>query len=103
MLYRFKSRASADLTMLEAPARQVLQAIGKSAAAQGVILPEDMPAAIAALERAAGAEKTRRDDDDDAESGAQTEQAVSLRQRAAPFIQMLRESAVAGERVTWGV
>ena len=52
MLYKFKSKASGDLIMLEANGRRVLEIIGKDAGPTGIILPEQMPAAIAALEAA---------------------------------------------------
>ena len=55
MLYKFKSKVTADLIMLEPNGRKVLQLIGKGDAAslvKGILLPPDMPAAAAALERA---------------------------------------------------
>jgi len=52
MLYRFKSQASADVIMLEGNARQLLDIVGKSPSARGVITVEQMPAAISALEAA---------------------------------------------------
>ena len=52
MLFKFKSQATSDLIMLEANGRRVLEIIGKDAGPKGIILPEQMPAAIAALEAA---------------------------------------------------
>ena len=107
MLYKFKSKNAADVIMLEPNGRQVLQAIGKQAGASGIIQPGEMPAAITALEaaiaqeetaqRAAAAEaKSSRDDD---EAPGQT---ISLRQRAAPFIDLLKRNAKDGTEITWG-
>jgi hypothetical protein len=47
MLYKFKSKVTGDVIMLEANGRRVLQIIGKDAAnsAQGIVLPEQMPPA----------------------------------------------------------
>ena len=55
MLYKFKSRSTADIIMLQAHGRQILQAIGKSPDdAHGIVTPEQIPGAIQALEAAHG-------------------------------------------------
>jgi len=106
MLYVFKSPAAGDLIMLEPNGRQVLQIIGKDAGAKGIILPEQMAAAVAALEAAvlrddterAAAASSRKEGGD----GPKPE-AVSLRQRASPFIAMLRRCEAADKEIVWGV
>lgn len=108
MLYRFKSRAAPDLIMLQPHGRRVLQIIGKPAdAAQGILLPEEMPAAIAALEAAIAQEEDARRaaEAEAAERGADPEppEGVTLRQRAAPFIDMLRRCQAADREIVWGV
>ena len=50
MLYKFKSREAGNVIMLEANGREILEIIGKHPEPKGIILPEQMPAAIAALE-----------------------------------------------------
>jgi hypothetical protein len=107
MLYKFKSKATGDLIMLEPNGRRVLQIIGKDAQPQGIILPEQMPTAISALEAAV--------ERDEAEQKAALEEArakgespprfeaVSLRQRAVPFLDMLRRCEKAGKEIVWGV
>jgi hypothetical protein len=97
MLYRFKSQASADFVMLETNARQVLEIIGKSASASGVVTVDQMPAAIAALEAAVAQETQNANHDPHAEEA----QHVALRQRAAPLLAMLRESLSEGKDVIW--
>lgn len=104
MLYKFQSRAASDLLMLEPQGRRILQIIGKYGdERRGILRPIDMPTAVAALEAAIlreeqeAAEAQTKDTEDDAE------QAVSLRQRAAPFIDMLRHSRAADADVVWGV
>jgi hypothetical protein len=52
MLFKFKSKAAGDLIMLEPNGRRVLQIIGKDPGPKGIILPQEMPAAIRALEDA---------------------------------------------------
>ena len=110
MLYKFKSKVTADLIMLEPNGRQMLTLIGKSESgslSKGILEPQDMPAAIFALERAiaedeevqqqrlrealAAGEKVARSD------------VVSLRQRAVPFLDMLRRCHAAGKALVWGV
>jgi hypothetical protein len=107
MLYKFKSKAAGDLIMLEPNGRRVLEIIGKDPGPKGIVLPEEMPAAIAALEKAITREEI--------EQKAAVEEAiakgqvaprfegVSLRQRAVPFIDMLKRCAQAGKEIVWGV
>ena len=107
MLYKFKSKAAGDLIMLEPNGRRVLEIIGKDAGPKGIILPEEMPGAIASIESAITREE--------AEHKAIVEEAkakgqvpppldgVSLRQRAVPFIDMLKRCSEAGKEVVWGV
>ena len=107
MLYKFKSRATADLIMLEANGRQVLDIIGKPADDEhGIIAAEQIPAAIAALEAAAREDMARRSEpsekaDDEGASAAAAEPVVGLSQRIAPFLEMLRRSAAEGREVIW--
>ena len=110
MLYKFKSKVTGDLIMLEPNGRQMLALIGKSdsgSLVKGILEPQDMPAAIAALERAiaedeevqqqrlrealAAGEKLARSD------------TVTLRQRAVPLVDMIRRCQAAGKEIVWGV
>ena len=108
MLYKFKSRATPDLIMLEPNGRRVLQLIGKPVdEQQGILQPADMPAAIAALEAAMAQEEAARRAAE-AEAAEQGEtlpefESVSLRQRATPFIEMLHRCQAANKEVVWGV
>ena len=110
MLYKFKSRAAADLIMLEPQGRQVLEIIGKTPGATGIVTVAQIPAAIAALEAAVAAEEERRaqqaadaDPEDAEETQVEPADAVHLRQRVVPFIDLLRRSAAEGYDVVWGV
>ncbi len=108
MLYKFKSRAAPDLIMLEPNGRRMLQLIGKPLDdKQGILQPPAMAAAIAALESAIAQEEAERRAAE-AEAAAQGEtlpefEGVSLRQRATPFIEMLRRCEKAGKDIVWGV
>jgi hypothetical protein len=111
MLYKFKSKSTGDVIMLEPNGRRVLEIIGKDtksgASKQGIVLAADMPAAMAALEVAIAQEEAERKA---AIERALAEhkppprfEAVSLRQRALPFMDMLRRSAKDGHEIVWGV
>lgn len=107
MLYKFKSKASGDLLMLEPNGRRVLEIIGKDAGAKGIVLPEQMPAAIASLEAAILREEAERHAAD-AEGGEEHSfgddgTAVSLRLRVMPFIELLKRSYKDNCDIVWGV
>ncbi|MES2632926.1 MAG: DUF1840 domain-containing protein [Pseudomonadota bacterium] len=98
MLYKFKSKAAGDVIMLEPNGKQVLQIIGKDAAAKGIIEPSQMDGAIAALESAIAKEEADRDAE-----GADKADGISLKQRALPLIDMMRRAKAADEEIVWGV
>lgn len=100
MLYKFKSKDTGDVIMLEPNGRRVLEIIGKGPEHKGIILAAQMPAAIQALKAAM--------DHDDAQRKAHTEEhesidGLSLRQRSMPFVDMLERSYKEGHEVVWGV
>lgn len=120
MLYKFKSRATADLIMLEPNGRQLLKIVGKGDEPHGIITAAQIPAAIQALQAAVAAEEAaereqqaqqqhQQQDASAAQDGEEPQdgtgqgggEVVRLRQRAAPFIDMLKRSAVEDKDVTW--
>ena len=105
MLYKFKSRAAADLIMLEPQGRQVVTIMGKTPGPSGIVTAAQIPAAIAALEAAVAAEEAVPADEAGAEENTQSERAdtVRLRQRVTPLIDMLKRSAAADVDLVWGV
>ena len=106
MLYKFKSRATADLIMLEPQGRQIVTIIGKTPGTSGIVTAAQIPAAIAALEAAVIADEAQPEAQENDESAAEERHDVvrlRLRQRAAPFIEMLKRSAAADVDVVWGV
>lgn len=108
MLYKFKSRAAADLIMLEPQGRQVVTLMGKTPGASGIVTVAQIPAAIAALEAAVAEEEARlqaqaAEDGGDEDAADAGKDAVRLRQRVVPLIDMLQSSAAAGVDVVWGV
>ena len=108
MLYKFKSRAAADLIMLEPQGRQIVTLMGKTPGASGIVTAAPIPAAIAALEAAVAAEEAlpasaEAAQNDDEAAKDERNDAVRLRQRVAPLIDMLRRSAAENVDVVWGV
>ena len=111
MLYKFKSKAAGDVIMLQANGKRVLDIIGRANGrdyeASGILQAAQMQDAIAALNVAI--------DEEDTEQKAAVAQAlaegkkappldaVSLRQRAHPLIEMLKRCEKAGAEVVWGV
>lgn len=110
MLYKFKSKVTGDLIMLEANGRQMLTILGKGDAAnlvQGILVVGDMPAATAALVQA-----VNHDDEARATTQAMASQGdetveplttVSLRQRAAPLLEMIQRCQAENTPIVWGV
>jgi hypothetical protein len=107
MLYKFKSKAAGDLIMLEPNGRRVLEIIGKDPGPKGIVLPEEMPAAMQALETAIAREEAEHKAlVEEAKAKGQVApkvDAVSLRQRAVPFLDMLKRCSAAGKEIVWGV
>jgi Domain of unknown function (DUF1840) len=119
MLYKFKSKATGDLIMLEPNGRRMLQIIGKDPSPTGIILPAQMPTALAVLESAIASEeaviaeakaaaelKAKNAFSNETEAARATysnTDAVPLRQRAIPFMEMLKNSHSAGVEIVWGV
>ena len=107
MLYKFKSKAAGDLIMLEPNGRRVLEIIGKDPQPTGIIEPAQMAAAIAALESAIVSEEAaHKAQAEEAAARGETPprvDAVSLRQRAVPFLDMLRRCQKADKEIVWGV
>jgi hypothetical protein len=109
-MYKFKSRAAPDLIMLEPNGRQIVTILGKAsdgAHAQGILLPAEMPAAIAALQDAiAHDEQQRAEQKKEAEEAGRTppnREGVSLKQRALPMVEMLKRCHQADKEIVWGV
>jgi hypothetical protein len=107
MLYKFKSKATGDLIMLEPHGRQILSVIGKEPSPRGILEVADMPAAIMALQSV-----IRQHDERDTQSSPvqpdrgeddSHEDIVSLRQRAVPFIAMLQRCLDEQHDIVWGV
>jgi len=113
MLYKFKSKATGDLIMLEPQGKHILKLIGKESGAKGIILPDEMLAAIDALNAAVAQEELAIQaakeaiKSEDAEGSVappvEGSHAIRLKQRVVPFIDMLRRAHAQDKEVVWGV
>ena len=107
MIYKFKSKAAGDVIMMGPSGDHVLRIIGKQPAPKGIIEPPDMPAAIAAIERAVvDEENARKQAEADAVAEGKTlppRESVSLRQRAWPLVEMMKRAHADGKEIVWGV
>ncbi|MBL8390147.1 MAG: DUF1840 domain-containing protein [Hydrogenophaga sp.] len=106
-LFRFKSRETGDLVMLAPSGKRILEILGKDPSVSGIIRPEEMAGAIEALRAAVLAEeasqqRAREEAQAQGEPAPQFD-AVSLRMRSAPFIEMLQRCVKADVEVVWGV
>lgn len=110
MLYKFKSRATADLILLEPHGRRLLQIMGKEPSPHGIVTVEQISAAITALEAAVALEEAhhvqaqaaRQAEGVDAIEATEAQpETVRLHQRAAPLIEMLRRSLADKHDVVW--
>ena len=111
MIYKFKSKAAGDVIMLQANGKRVLDIIGKANGrtyeATGILQPAQMQDAIAALSAAI--------EEEEAEQKTAVAQAIAdvkkappmdavlLRQRAHPLIEMLKRCEKEGAEIVWGV
>lgn len=107
MIYKFRSKAAGDVIMMGPSGDQVLRIIGKAPAPKGIIEPAAMPAAMTAIERAIAADEAGRKE---AEAQAEAEgtalpprEAVTLRQRAWPLVEMMKRAHAEGKEIVWGV
>ena len=104
MIFTFKSRTTGDLIMLEEPAKQILDIIGKEPLSKGIITVEQLEDAIQKLEQAieeeAELQKEFAQEPDSHSGGGQD---VTLKQRAWPFLKMLKACQKAEVEVVWGV
>lgn len=103
MTFKFKSQAAADLLMLTAHAQALLQHIGKSPDPKGILTPEEMPAALTALKSLPELEPSGETSGDNNDGEPPDAEAVDLRHRAWPLIQMMETAQAAKEPIVWGV
>jgi hypothetical protein len=107
MLYKFKSKAAGDVIMLAASGDRVLRILGREPAPKGILEVAAMPAAMHAIEVAVAQDEEERRQAE-AEAAVQgtplaPREAVTLRQRAWPLLEMVRRCHAARADIVWGV
>lgn len=106
MLYKFKSRAAADLVMLETVGRRLQELLGREPADKGIFEADDLPVLMQRLEQAIEQEEAMLEEAErEAKAQGQTirRPEVSLRQRLWPMREMMRRSHAEGQPIVWGV
>jgi MoxR-like ATPase len=108
MLYKFKSKATADLIMTEPVGDRILRLIGRAPTPKGILAVGDMPAALEALHAAIEADEAIRraaaeSDDEATQAEAAARDHISLRQRAWPFVEMVKRAQDGRADIVWGV
>lgn len=115
MLYKFKSKAAADLIMLEADARRLLKIMQGEPQAKGIVTVEQLPETIARLQAAIVSEDQQlkawherrqqaiEQGDDVSEFEREAQPVIRLGQRAQPMLQMLKRCTDEQQELYWGV
>lgn len=115
MLYKFKSKAAADLIMLEADARRLLKIMQGEPQIKGIVTVEQLPEVVARLQAAVHEEEQRfkaaqeqrlqavEQGEDTSAFERETEPVIRLAQRAQPMLQMLHRCAQEQQELYWGV
>lgn len=107
MIYKFKSAVTGDLIMLGPQGDQLLRLLDREPAAKGIIEPGHMAEVLARLQVAIAADEQAPADAANAANADTADpaapQAVGLRQRLWPMVEMLRRCQAAQEPVVWGV
>jgi len=109
MLIVFQSKSAAEVLMFAQHALPILKAAGKPIEGElperGVITRDQLPAAIAGIERAMAISKESEEqpdtDDDNDDKVHPINEPVSFRRRAYPLLAMLRLANEKQEDVIW--
>ena len=107
MYYTFKSKAAGDLLMMEPVGSELLRAIGQEPKPRGIIEASAMPSAIEAIERAIAREEALASqtvaDTATVSTESSRDEAVTLRQRAWPLVEMMKRAQLENANIVWGV
>jgi hypothetical protein len=106
----FRSQAAADIMMFDDVAQRMMLAMGKEAAARGIVTVEQLPEAIARLKAAIAEDKAAHagahDEelpDTEATPGGGKRPYVGFARRAVPLLELLEYSLRDEKPVMWGV
>lgn len=94
MLYKFKSKATGDLIMLEPDAKRLLKIMDREGQEKGIFVVEQLADAMAKLEQAIAEEEAQ---------GLQDPKQISLRNRSQPMLKMIKMCLDKSADMVWGV
>lgn len=115
MLYKFKSKAAADLIMLEADARRLLKIMQGEPQVKGIVTVAQLSETITRLQAAVQEEEQRlkawqekrqqaiEQGEDVSAFEPESEPVIRLAQRAQPMLQMLQRCVKEQQELYWGV
>jgi hypothetical protein len=112
MLYRFRSKSSADVIALPSSGDALLRALGREPQTRGIFEPDALETLIARLEASIAIEEAQRAQAQakppgaapqaQAEGQPQHADVISLKRRAWPLLEMMRRAQREGHPITWG-
>jgi hypothetical protein len=108
-MFKFKSKVTGDLILLETHGQQILKAMGKPAEPQGIIQVQDMAHCRQALEAAIAEEAQAAKNTSEASTkptdGAAEDAPtpISFKHRALPMLDMIKQCEQAKVPIVWGV
>jgi Domain of unknown function (DUF1840) len=102
MHYVFRSKADADLIMMQPAGDQLLRIVGREPSPRGIIETAGLAAAIQAIEAAVAAERHPHGKEGEAEEDLK-EPRVGLAQRAWPMLEMMKRALAERADIVWGV
>ncbi|UUX95983.1 DUF1840 domain-containing protein [Aquabacterium sp. J223] len=107
MLYKFKTRNAGDVIMTGPHGDHVLELLGRPPAASGIFEAAHLPSLVERLQQAVVAEEAERErlEREAAERGEKPPrgEAVALRQRVWPLVEMMKRAAARDEDIVWGL
>ena len=103
MIITFKTKKHANVMMFGDIALQLLKLMGRNETVPSAIYPEDIPAALTSLKAglAADSAKVKEEQQVQKDNNDETENVVSLNNRALPLIELLEAAHKGGDYVIW--
>jgi hypothetical protein len=106
MIYQFRSKAGPEVMMLADLTQRIFTILHHSLEPRGILMVEQLPGLITALETAILKDLEERAERQGADQGRNNEKpkmADRLGQRAYPFLELMKQSQKQGEPIMWGV
>lgn len=101
MLITFKTRAYADVTMFGEVALKLIKLMGRRDTVPSAIEPEDIPEALKMLRAGIAADDAAAKEAEAEDSDDESEELVSVHNRALPLIELLQAAHEKNVPVMW--